>query len=559
MFYLTALNGPQAGKRYDLSAERYILGRHPECDIVVEVGAVSRQHAAITKEGSALYLEDLNSRNGTFVNNSPEKIAGRHLLQSGDEVRICDVTFAFEDTTSKAQQHRTPTLEFGENMPAAFMDDGDNPQSTVMSKLDLSSSARHLHVSVSPEVKLAAFVEITQNLGRALALDEVLPQVFKSLFRIFLQADRGYIVLKDKEGRLIPRWTHARRDDQQDTIRISRTIVNSVMESKQAILSADAASDARFEMSQSIADFRIRSMMCAPLVDVNGEAIGVLQIDTLDQRQRFQPDDLELLASTASQAAIAIQNAQLYEQNLKQKEAERDMQLAREVQRGFLPESRPAIAGYSFYDFYQPADQVGGDYYDYIQLPDERVAIVVADVVGHGVAAALLMAKLSAETRFSLFTEPDPATAVTRINERLVATGLSRFVTMIMLVIDAKRHKAVIVNAGHMAPLHRNGTKLCEPGDDIAGLPLGIVDSIPYQQTEIDISAGDILVLYTDGINETIDADGKFYGIDRMRKFVMEKVQPPPELGGSMVQDVLTFLGKAPQNDDMCLVCVGRM
>jgi serine phosphatase RsbU (regulator of sigma subunit) len=311
-------------------------------------------------------------------------------------------------------------------------------------------------------------------------------------------------------------------------------------------------------MSQSIADFRIRSMMCAPLLDAAGEAFGVLQIDTLDQRQRFQPDDLELLASAASQAAIAIQNAQLYEQTLKNKEVERDMQLAREVQRGFLPDSRPTIGGYSFFDYYQPADQVGGDYYDYIPLADGRLAVVVADVVGHGVAAALLMAKLSAETRFCLYTEADPATAVTRINERLVQTGLSRFVTMIMLVLDAKNHKATIVNAGHMAPLHRNGKSLAEPGNDIAGLPLGIVDSIPYQQMEIEVSPGDILVLYTDGINETMDAEGKFYGIDRMRKFMLAKPHAPLDLGTQMVQDVRTFLGEAVQNDDMCLVCVGR-
>ena len=95
------------------------------------------------------------------------------------------------------------------------------------------------------------------------------------------------------------------------------------------------------------------------------------------------------------------------------------MKLAREVQHGFLPDKRPELPGYEFFDYYQPAAQIGGDYFDYIPLPDGRVAIIVADVVGHGVAAALLMAKLSAETRFALFSEPTPAAAVTRLNERI--------------------------------------------------------------------------------------------------------------------------------------------
>src|SRR5262249_165622 len=296
-------------------------------------------------------------------------------------------------------------------------DEGKTTSSTIMSKLEVSSSSRGVSISASPEVKLRAMIEIMQSLGgQALSLDEVLPRVLKSLFQIFVQADRGFGVIQPPDGKLIPRWVRLRRDDANDTLRISRTIIRHVMDSKEAILSADAATDERFEMSQSIADFRIRSMMCAPLLDSEGRAFGALQIDTLDQRQRFTKDDLELLVSTASQAALAIQQAQLHEQALRQKELERDLQLATQVQHGFLPDHRPELAGYDFFDYYQPASQVGGDYFDYIELPDGRVGVVVADVVGHGVAAALLMAKLSAETRFVLFSEPTPAAAVTRLN-----------------------------------------------------------------------------------------------------------------------------------------------
>jgi serine phosphatase RsbU (regulator of sigma subunit) len=235
------------------------------------------------------------------------------------------------------------------------------------------------------------------------------------------------------------------------------------------------------------------------------------------------------------------------------------MQLAREVQLGFLPEAKPQIDGYQFFHYYQPAEQVGGDYFDYISLPDGRVAVIVADVVGHGVAAALLMAKLSAEARFALYSEPQPAAAVTRLNERLCAMQVQRFVTMVMVVINPKMSKAHVVLAGHMPPLHRkaDGT-LIEPGDEIAGLPLGITDSMGYEQLELQIEKGDVLTLYTDGINECANAGGAMYGIDRLREHVRSRVMEPAVIGQTIVDDVRQFLGKALQNDDMCLVCFGR-
>jgi phosphoserine phosphatase RsbU/P len=562
MNYLQANNGPQAGHKYELKGDKWILGRHPECQIVIEVGAVSRNHCQVVREGNTYYLEDLGSRNGTFLNDESEKLEGRRPLKPGDILRVCEVSFTFGTDGTQPQGGAGPAARMldGAGLGAFLADDeGRATSSTIMSKLEVSSSSRGVSVSASPEVKLRAMVEIMQSLGRALALDEVLPRVLKSLFQIFVQADRGFVVMQTPEGKLVPRWVRLRRDDANDTLRISRTIIRHVMESKEAILSADAASDERFEMSQSIADFRIRSMMCAPLMDNEGKSFGALQIDTLDQRQRFTKEDLELLVSTASQAALAIQQAQLHEQALKQKELERDMKLATEVQHGFLPDHRPELAGYEFFDYYQPASQIGGDYFDYIQLPDGRIAIVVADVVGHGVAAALLMAKLSAETRFALLSEPTPATAVTRLNERICQTNMQRFVTMIMVVLDPARHSVTIVNAGHMAPLvRRTSGQIEEPSEKIAGLPLGVTDALGYDQCEAPIARGDTLTLYTDGINESIDLGGAFYTIDRLREQVQRVGSEARLLGPAIVEDVRRFLGKAPQNDDMCLVCFGR-
>src|SRR5436190_1372021 len=198
MFYLLANNGPQAGRKYELKGDKWILGRHPDCQIVIEVGAVSRNHCQVVRDGSLYFCEDLGSRNGTFINDEPEKMAGRRQLKPGDMVRVCEVTFTFKSDDVVANPAPTGPVNKivdGAGLGAFIADDeGQTPSSTIMSKLDVSSSSRGgLHVSASAEVKLAAMVEITQSLGRVLALDDVLPQVLKSLFKIFVQADRGFI------------------------------------------------------------------------------------------------------------------------------------------------------------------------------------------------------------------------------------------------------------------------------------------------------------------------------------------------------------------------------
>ncbi|MGE3777729.1 MAG: PP2C family protein-serine/threonine phosphatase, partial [Pirellulaceae bacterium] len=333
-----------------------------------------------------------------------------------------------------------------------------------------------------------------------------------------------------------------------------------VMETKEAILSADAASDSRFEMSQSIADFRIRSTMCAPLIDSEGGAMGILQIDTMDQRQRFTESDLELLVSTASQASIAIDNAQLHEDALRQRTLERDLELAREVQAAFLPEKQPEVVGYEFCSYYQAANEIGGDYYDYIPFPDGRWALLVADVVGHGVAAAMLMAKLSAEARFCLASEPDPAAAVSKLNYKLNRLQLDRFVTFVMAVLDPQTHVVTVVNAGHMAPLLRraDGT-LEEPSTEEAGLPLGILEEVQYNAATTQLRPGDSFTMYTDGIDEAMDRDGKQYTIERMRAVVRAATGGPQKLSDILLSEVRQHLNGKPQDDDMCLVCFMRV
>jgi len=551
MAFLLVNNGPEKGRQYDLVDGEYILGRHRDCHIVIDVGAVSRQHCKIRVSGSTCLVQDLKSRNGTFLNE--RVIEGEHRLQDSDQVRVCDIVFRFctqQSEDSSSQEDSTPS---------AVVVDDDSGSSTIMSTLDVISARGRAKIAASPEAKLGALMEITQNLVKALSLDEVLPQVLDSLFRIFHQADRGFIGLVDEKGVLVPRWTRMRRTDSEETIRVSRTIAKQVMDTKGAILSADAASDKRFEMSESVVDFRIRSMMCAPLVDSDGKAMGILQIDTPDQHERFQDEDLELLVSVAYQASIAIDNARLHEEALERRTLDRDLKLARDVQHAFLPDAPPDLDGYEFFDYYRAANHIGGDYYDYILLPDGRLAVVIADVVGHGVAAAMLMAKLYAETRFCLASEPHPATAVTNLNARLCRLNLHRFVTFVMVALEAESHEVTIVNAGHMPPLYRREDGgLDEPSRVESGIPLGVVASTEYQQSTVTLRPSESLTMYTDGIDEARNAEGKQFTSARMRELVKSSDGSPRVIGESILDQVTQHLAGRQADDDMCLVSFRR-
>ena len=560
MAILQLFKGSGESEEFAVEGDRAVLGRHPDCDIMLDAASVSRQHAQILKQSGDYFVEDLHSRNGTFVNG--RLIQGRHPLQDGDRLKICDLAFTFFLNQPSDRLPAEPD-QSGSSLAALMIDDDAGPMatSTIMSKLDVASSNAGVRLTVNPEVKLRAMIEIAKNLGKAVSLDEVLGKLLDSLFKIFIQADRGFVILRTQpDGLLVPKAIKHRRADMEDQIRISRTIVNQVMQSQEAVLSADAANDSRFDSSQSIADLRIRSVMCAPLVDSDGNSLGVIQVDTADQRQRFQKDDLDVLASVASQAAIAVDNAGMHETALKQQALERDLELAHKVQRGLLPAAPPIVAGYSFFDFYEPANQVGGDYYDYIELSGNRLAVVLGDVSGKGVSAALLMAKLSGEVRYCLASESTPAAAINRINASFSRSGWQdRFVTFVLALLDADRNEITLVNAGHMPPLLRHsGGTVEEIGSDEAGLPLGVDADFEYEQYTRPFAAGDFLALFTDGISEAMNMAGDLYGLDRLAEQLATKPVPASGLGRLILDDVKRFVGGRPQSDDMCLACFGR-
>jgi phosphoserine phosphatase RsbU/P len=546
------------GQEFPLVGETTILGRHPECNIVLEAGAISRQHARIVKSGEEYYLEDLHSRNGTFLNG--ERVDGRARLCEGDELKVCDLVFTVHLTPPDAA---TATRSLATATEAIVMVDDaqESGSSTIHSKLDVSSGGG-LRLTVNPDVKLKALLEIGRNLGGAVRLSDVLAKLLENLFSIFLQADRGFIVLQDRAtGRLVPSAVKHRRADAAEQIRISRTILQGVIARKEAILSADAATDSRFDMSDSIVDFQIRSMMCAPLIGSDGNVLGALQIDARDPRRRFSHDDLDLLASVACQAAVAVENAQLHEIAMHEDSIHRELALAHKVQQGLLPARPPQLEGYEFFDFYEPAQHLGGDYFDYVPLKGGTLALALADVSGKGISAALLMARLSAEVRYCLAMLSDPAAAMEQLNAVFCESRWEdRFVTMVLAVLDPVRHELTLVNAGHLVPLlRRAGGSVIPMGEEAGGLPLGVESASTYEPFRLSLDPGDSLVLYTDGLSDALNPEGQSYGNQRLRAQLGLEAEHAAALSQGLLNDIRRFVGNRAQNDDMCLTCVRRL
>jgi serine phosphatase RsbU (regulator of sigma subunit) len=238
----------------------------------------------------------------------------------------------------------------------------------------------------------------------------------------------------------------------------------------------------------------------------------------------------------------------------------RDLELADQVQRSFLPTQRLTVPGYVFFDYYQPANHVGGDLYDYVRLPDGRLAIVLADVTGHGLAAAMLTAKVAAETRYYLATVPRPVDVVSRLNASLPSSlGGQRFLTLILLVLDPKTGAMTFVNAGHTCPAVRMPDgQVIEAGKEQTGLPLGVVDDYCYEQVTLTLPPGGMVLLYSDGFSEAANAQQKTFGAAAVAQTIAP-IADACRAGAALVERLKEFVGSAPQNDDRCLVCFARL
>ena len=541
---------------FELHSSVSRIGRYADCDVCIDHNGVSREHARILLENDGYYVEDLKSRNGTFLNG--RQITEKTLLREGDLLRFCDVELVFSAGEPGMFDFGSPQKDT--NSSRAFVYDGDENNFTVKQQIKLAEKKPTL-TSANAAVKLQAMIDIGRNLGAG--VDEVVPQLVQNLLKIFLQADCAYILLTDSHtGRLELKAFQHRDPDNRDAFRVSRSILEKVATSKAAILSDDVANDSRFEPSESIVNYNIYSIMAAPIMDYDqSEVLGVIQVDARSSGRKFTYEDLDLLVSLAYQVAVSYQNAKLHEIAIQEQVLEREMTIANSVQRGLLPPAPPKIVNYSFYDFYKPAKYLGGDYYDYIMLPDGRLVFALGDVSGKGVAASLLMAKCTAEVRSALIIEKTFEDAVKRVNRLFCEPRWdNRFITFFFGVLNPQTHEIVFHNAGHVPPLLVSPDGTIETlGEDKIGLPLGIMDDTEYPESSFTIQNGQRLVVISDGITDAMNAQGQYFTNDGVLNYLKKaKTESVEEFGKNLINAVHSFAGREAQSDDQSLIVVGR-
>jgi len=544
----------------ELGTMDVVIGRLPDCEIQLPSNMVSRKHARVFRNGTGYSIEDLGSGNGTFVNG--QKIEGAHQLQSHDRLKFGPILVRYESDEPAAHQDagRLALLNAARSSAVEISEDHGNVTATILGSLESQGGFNLL--DVRPQDKLKAVLDISRALAGTLEVEKLLPRILDSLFQIFPAADRGCILLKDpRTGEMIPRAMKHRRESEDASVKLSRTILNTVLEQKKAVLSADATSDVRFDASESISSLTIRSMMCVPMLDLQGDPVGIINIDTQNPLTQFKNEDLDIMLTVAGQAALSYESAKLLQSYVQKQKQDNEMDIARNVQHALLPETLPTINGYEFFASYDSAQAVGGDYYDIIATKDGRIWLAFGDVAGKGVPASLVMSRMSSVVRSVSEFVTDGAEAVSRINDHMCAKAVEgRFVTFVLIILDIQQHQMQVVNAGHMSPMIRKPDGSIEEfPEESVGVPIGVIEGFPFEAVERPLGAGETIVIYTDGVSEAMNPQNELYGMEKLRQFVAKGAANPALLGVSIREDVRKHANGREQNDDITLMVFGRV
>lgn len=552
---------------FDLAVAETVIGRHPECTFQINSNMVSRKHAKVVKSGEQYVVEDLGSGNGTFVNG--KKIDGPTVLSHDDRIKLGPILLRFETPEGASKPKlapapaptAAPSADVRDRALKVDVSEGEEDTSTIMGTADRSSAFGKLEVN--PAAKLKGVLEISRALAGTADLNALLPKILDTLFVIFPHADRGCVLFNDATaGKMVPKAMKHRRAGDDETVKLSRTILKTVLEQKTGILSADAANDSRFEASESISNLTIRSMMCVPMLSLAGEPMGIINIDTQNAFNQFRAEDLDLLMAVAGQAAMSYEQANLLVTAMEKQKQDKEMNIAMGVQRSLLPTELPKPDGWEVYASYDTAQAVGGDYYDAFIMDDgKHVCLAFGDVAGKGVPASLVMSRIATVVTNVMTFVTDVQEAIERINHQMCTRAVEgRFVTFVLIVLNLETGEMKIANAGHMPVMIRktDGT-IEEFGEEAVGVPIGVIDEFPYDVLTRTIEKGETCVIYTDGVSEAMNPNSDLYGVDRLRELMQASTGGhADELGKTILADVRKFADGRDQNDDITIMVFGR-
>ncbi len=288
--------------------------------------------------------------------------------------------------------------------------------------------------------------------------------------------------------------------------------------------------------------------------------IGYIFLGPKISGQGFTETDLEFLTTLVSQAVISLENARLFQETLEKQRLEEELNLARTIQKNLLPKNIPHVEGYELFGMNNSSKQVGGDYYDVIAIDDKRIALAIADVSGKGIPASLLMANLQAALRVMITLGLNLADVVGKLNQLIYNnTGMDKFITFFIGILNTAEHTLEYVNAGHNNPIYHT----CE-GEmkflDIGGIILGIMPAYVYKIGKIDLRKGDLVLAYTDGVNEAISAKEEEFGEERLYELVKShRQQPVKEVVEAVWSAIDKFSAGQPQADDVTMLAIKRV
>jgi sigma-B regulation protein RsbU (phosphoserine phosphatase) len=418
-------------------------------------------------------------------------------------------------------------------------------------------------VTLTPELKYRLLLDLSQRVSRTLDLQGVLQDLLQALRPAVAYDAAGVFVLnravpliRRADPNLIAGMVQVGFDAppaDDPMLRSGKGIVGHVIHTGEVVSVPDVRVDRRYVAGRR----QTLSELAVPIVGEAG-VIGCLNVEN-DRQAAFSPEDAELLEFFASSAAVSIEKALLHRQVLDKQRIEDQLNVAREVQAGLLPGAPPVLAGYDIAAVALPTWAIGGDYYDYVPLGEGRVGLVIADVSGKGIPAALIMATFRAALRTEVRRHRDLRAVAEQLNAVVLESGDNRhFVTAVCGVLDGASGRLTYVNCGHNPPLLLRASGGAE-SLPAGGPALGLFAAGAFESGTADLEPGDRLVLYTDGVVEPTDGRDREFGTDRLAAAVREAAgRPAAEALRSVIEATRAFAGRDDYDDDFTLVVVQR-
>lgn len=551
----------RAPDHFPLGRLRITIGRSARNDLCIPDPFASRVHAEVRREGDEYFLQDLGSANGTLYNGL--SVEGTIPLHSGGRIQIGETEIIFDDGTYNSSMGATMITDNTTSLPEATiaLPSGDRTTSGLLEAIEGARTKPEATPAARADKQgdlLALISKVGITLLASATLNETLEQIVSLVFEA-VPADRCLLMMRDEAGSEM-RVAVARLRDrvgEVGEIRVSRNVMEEVTMRGKSVLTSDAQHDPRFA-SGTVVLQGVRSVLAVPL-GVSDKVFGIIYADSPIAEGRFTEDHLKVLTTLASVAAIRVENARLVEARLQQERLERELQLASEIQQRFQPAAPPIVPGYELQGISFPCYEIGGDYYDFIKRPDGRLVITLGDVSGKGTAAALLMSSLHAAVHAQAASHDSLVDTISAVN-RYLAENIppNRFVTLFYAELDPESGAVSFLNAGHNPPLivHSSGTV-----EQLAsgGLPLGIKPDAEYREGRTQLQAGDVLVIYSDGVTEATSPTGEEFGPTRLYEVVSRNVEASAAGIRDRIESALTKFSQGTQAaDDITLVIVKR-